>query len=391
MKLHLLLTGRCNLDCVYCFQTDRRVGQRLSTATARSALEAALGAGNPPHSVTLSGGEPFLSPTLVRRVVSAIREGPQTSQPIACTVITNGTLVRDADLDFLAEHDVKLQVSFDGAASAQARRGPGTYETVIRLLHQALGRQSDWARDGLSVAMIVQAATVPTLARSVSLLLSVGIREILISPLMTADPGWRRSTREQLEEQVERVVTASHRVWERTGDVPVSFLQSGRRPSRPTRKRTAGALCFASSPESVAVDPDGRAWGCPAFMASVQRLPTLGRRIAEKLELGDVHAPAFSERLTGLPRTAGHLPLLGERAKKWSWRGPCRDCAFFEECFVCPATTTHIPGNRDPHRMPDHHCDFQFTTSKARRRFLGQTGPNWLLAPDWMGRSTEAP
>lgn len=379
MKLHLLLSGRCNLDCAYCFQNDRRVGRRMSFTTAQASLDAVLGAGEAPHEVVLSGGEPFLAAAVVRRVVGAIRERPEPAGPVECSALTNGTLITDDDLDFLARHDVALQVSFDGVPAAQARRAPRTHDKVLSLLERTLARQPAWARRRLSVAMIVQAATVSTLARSVRGLLSLGVGKIILGPLMTHDPGWRRATLRQLEGQVEEIVTASRRLRAHTGTVPVSFLQSNRGASAPVT-RVPGAFCSVSSSESVTVDPDGHAWGCPSFTGSVQRLPPLGRAAAERLDLGDVVESGFRNRLARLPRRAGLLPLLRDRHKKWTWRGRCRDCSLFQQCLVCPVTTAHAPGNRDPHRIPAHQCDFQFVTLAARRDFLGQAGGlDWLL------------
>jgi len=379
VKLHLLLSGRCNLECAYCFQNERRVGKQMSATTAQASLDVVLGAGEPPHEVVLSGGEPFLAAALVRRVVSAIRERPEAAGPIECSALTNGTLVTDGDIDFLARQDVALQVSFDGTPSAQTRRAPRTHGKVLLLLERALALQPTWARRRLSVAMIVQATTVPMLARSVRGLLSLGVSNIVMSPLMTHDPGWTRATLRLLEGQVDEIVSASRRLRAHTGTVPVSFLRSGRGASAPVT-RIPGAFCSVSSPESVAVDPNGHAWGCPSFAGSVQRLPPLGRAAAKGLDLGGVLEPGFRSRLARLPRRAGQLPLLRDRHKKRTWRGRCRDCPLFEHCLVCPVTAAHAPGNRDPHKIPAHQCDFQFVTLAARRAFLRQTaGLDWLL------------
>jgi sulfatase maturation enzyme AslB (radical SAM superfamily) len=322
-------------------------------------------------------------------VVSLLRSHRGRHGTIECTVLTNGTLVADADIDFLAHHDVNLQVSFDGVETAQARRAPATHGRILRRLEGAIERQATWARGHLSVAMTTQAATVGTLSRSVRLLLSAGVQDIRLGPLTTHDPGWVRSVAGQLEEQVDRLTTDSRRHWERTGEVPVDFLSPNRRRRRSPGGRPPGAVCAVASPESVTIDPDGRAWACPAFAGSVQSLAVQDAEVWGHLDLGSVLAPGFRRALAQLPRQAGRLPLLKDKERKVSARGSCVDCPVFAQCMTCPASAVHAPGNRDPHRIPDHQCDFQLVTLQARRRFLAQIDASF--APPFFSQAPLAP
>jgi sulfatase maturation enzyme AslB (radical SAM superfamily) len=360
----------------------------MSLATAQAALEAALGAANSPHYVTLSGGEPFLARSLVRRVVSSIRKRDSGSDPIECTILTNGTLVNEDDLDFLVAHDVELQVSFDGGGSAAEPRGAGTNETVLHRLSAALERQPDWARTRLAVGMVVHTATLPSLAESVERLMAEGVSHIRAAPLLTHDPGWGETSFDQLEAQLARLVTTSVSRWRTTRQVPLELLRRSRRASDAPRE-TPGAPCRVASPQSFTVDPDGRAWGCPALAASLQTLPGLGRVASERLALGHVGDPGFRRRLERLPLVAGSLPLLANRTARWSSHGRCDSCEFSEQCSVCPAATVHIPGVLDPNRVPDHQCGFQRAVIAARQRFQDRVeGPTWLSRPATWPRTT---
>ena len=51
-----------------------------------------------------------------------------------CSLTTNGTLLGDDLLAFLADHDVRLDISFDGVLAAQEVRGAGSFPTLDRLL-----------------------------------------------------------------------------------------------------------------------------------------------------------------------------------------------------------------------------------------------------------------
>lgn len=165
--------------------------------------------------------------------------------------------------------------------------------------------------------------------------------------------------------------------WERTGEIPVTFLRPSAR-----RRETVGPrafVCAAPAGRNVAVDPTGRAWGCPSFVPGFQRLPPLGEEAAAGLHLGDVRHPDFRQRLAELPRRAGTVPLLVTREERRSLSGRCVDCPHAEQCLVCPAATCFIPGNRDPHRIPDNQCDFQRLILEARQRFQQRVaGPSLL-------------
>jgi uncharacterized protein len=79
----------------------------------------------------LSGGEPTLEPALLRRCVEYLRSAAPPGFAVDCSLATNGTLVDDDLLAFLADHDVGLDLSFDGvlpprSSGAQGASQPST-------------------------------------------------------------------------------------------------------------------------------------------------------------------------------------------------------------------------------------------------------------------------
>ncbi len=367
MDLHLIVTSACNLACTYCYQTAPREAARMSTEIAEAAVRIVLAAGDPPHRVVLSGGEPLLARDLVHQVIRSARDRAGESDSIDCVILSNGTLVNDDDLDLLAATDTELQLSFDGLG--QDRRAPGSAVPLGRLIARTMLRHPSWARRRLSVAMMVQGATVSTLAASIRSLLVWGVAEIGVEPLATHDPDWTGVARERLRQQVEEVATDSLAHWGRTGRLPVTFLRkAARRRNESDAERSSPFVCGAPTGRNVAVDPRGRAWACPSFVASLQRLPPLGEEAATALHLGDVRHPDFSRRLADLPRRSGAVPLLRLSPERRSARGRCVDCPHAVDCLVCPAATCFVPGRRDPHWIPDNQCDFQWITLEERRR-----------------------
>lgn len=80
-----------------------------------------------------TGGEPFLNPDMTRILIETLQYGP-------ATVLTNGTVLKDAWLEQLrqADHDsmfsLEIRVSIDGISAAQNDpiRGEGTFDRAMR-------------------------------------------------------------------------------------------------------------------------------------------------------------------------------------------------------------------------------------------------------------------
>ncbi len=130
--MDLSLTGKCNLQCHYCFYADEMVGRNdlpasrwltffdeLKTLAVRNA--------------TLSGGEVFTRPDrwdLIDALIDArMRYG----------ILTNGTLITEKTLEQFAvgkrrQRLNSIQVSIDGSCAAvhDASRGAGSFEKALR-------------------------------------------------------------------------------------------------------------------------------------------------------------------------------------------------------------------------------------------------------------------
>jgi sulfatase maturation enzyme AslB (radical SAM superfamily) len=374
LDVQLLVSGECNLACDYCYQNRRRVASRMPVAVAESVLERLSAAGHAPRRVIFAGGEPLLAKDLVWHVASSLRRASENRDPpIELALATNGTLLEDGDLARLEELDLELQVSFDGPEPAQRHRAVAAAPTLERLLERLRVRHPSYFQRRVALATTFHAATLGTLAESVRYLLAQGVAELRVRPVDTHDPGWPTDPRGQLAGQMDAIVEDSLVHWRRTGQIPVGFLRTSRAESR--RPEGEPFLCAAPTGHTLAVDPDGRGWACPTFAASLQSLPPLAAEVARVFDLGPVQAPDFIRRLEGLPEAARGLDVLTGRERKASAVGRCVECECRDECFVCPVTVCHVPGNRDPDRIPDIQCTFNALTYAARRQFRERTGP----------------
>lgn len=107
-KLTVSLTTACNLRCLMCPVIHRHAPRSLARTQALDV--ARFGAERGFGMVELSGGEPFLLPYIQELIEIACVNRAST-----VNVTTNATLLKPADIDFLANFpNLQIQVSFDG-------------------------------------------------------------------------------------------------------------------------------------------------------------------------------------------------------------------------------------------------------------------------------------
>jgi AdoMet-dependent heme synthase len=128
----------CNLECRHCFISCSPHNHSfgfLTLETVALVLEESVPLGVKEYYFT--GGEPFLNPDMVPILELTLRYGP-------ATVLTNGTVFREAWLQRLAEaeaaspYSLEFRVSIDGYSAAEndAVRGEGTFERALRGVRQ---------------------------------------------------------------------------------------------------------------------------------------------------------------------------------------------------------------------------------------------------------------
>lgn len=366
-----MLSGRCNLACSYCYQDNRRVRASMRWDSLRASLDAVLQMGADEVGVEFSGGEPLLEADLLRRAVRYI-ERHRGRREISLLLTSNGTLLTRELLDFLVEHAFRLRLSFDGVSAAQDLRAPGTFAVLDRLLDLLRQSHPEYFPKNVCVGMTLCASAIPQLAQSVRYFLGKGVAEIELGPRLTHEPGWSDAKKDELQAQVDEILKISLDHWRRTGLVPVEFLSGT--PLRDSKAPAGDFLCASVYGDALVVDPVGRAWACPLLVPSLCTIPPLATDAARALWLGKVSDPSLPRRLRRLPSRARALRIFTNKREKHSLYGRCADCRFVPDCFVCPTSICHIPGNDDPDRVPDFLCAYNQVTLAARERFDEMTG-----------------
>ena len=123
----------CNLRCAHCYQEGYHfedlpleklynIAQQISTALKKWNM---LGR------ISLTGGEPFLSPHLLA-LIEYIEADPNIKQ---FDILTNGTCITETHIDALKKCQKlrQIQISLDGPTESthDAVRGSGTFERVL--------------------------------------------------------------------------------------------------------------------------------------------------------------------------------------------------------------------------------------------------------------------
>ena len=124
------LTYACNLACIHCLSSSgRRDPRELSTDEAKAVIDemATLKI----FYVNIGGGEPLIRSDFFELVDYAVAKG------VGVKFSTNGTRLDADKAARLAGSDyIDIQISLDGADAAtnDAIRGPGSYETALRAM-----------------------------------------------------------------------------------------------------------------------------------------------------------------------------------------------------------------------------------------------------------------
>ena len=368
----LLLSGRCNLSCAYCYQDRRQVRDAMPWETIAVALSAALGGGGRALRVEFTGGEPLLEVALLKRAVKFAKSRRARDTKVSFSLTTNGTMLTPPLISWLFANEFEIRVSFDGIPAAQDLRGPGTFGVLDRLLDLLRTEFPTQFKEKVTLSTTLAATAIHGLAASIRYFIGKGVARIGIGPRLTWDPEWSCHSRDDLQEQVDEIVELSVDHWRRTGEVPVGFL--ARPPLRDRDAPVGNFLCGAPVGFALGVGPDGRVQACPLFVESLAALPPLAREASPVLDLGPVGDPGVLRRLASLPKRASKLRVFTDKRAKGSSYGACAECRYAADCRVCPASICHIPGNLDPDLVPDFVCAFNQVTLAARERFDEMTG-----------------
>jgi sulfatase maturation enzyme AslB (radical SAM superfamily) len=367
LGIAVALTTGCNLRCGYCYQRRGEV-RSMPWEVLRCVCDRLVRGGAAEPELGFGGGEPLLAlPMMVR----AARYLDETSPPGVFprfAVTTNGTLIGDDALRFLALRRVRTFLSFDGVDEAQRLRGQGTFALLDALLDRLHTDYPGYLGDHVTVTMTLSVENLPYLAAAVRYFLRRGVPSFTVSPVDTPEPGWHEECLGLLDRELAEASALCRAHFRQTGSVPFLCFQRGVR--RTSQRRRGLRMCRIGEGHGFFVDVDGEVVACGAFAPSLTRVPTeLARQAAAAAHLGHIADPDLLGRFESCRRAIAALDLFRNRERKHSPYGDCGKCRHLTECRICPMAIAALPGNEDPHRIPPLPCAFNLLTAKYRRRF----------------------
>lgn len=118
-RMDLFISQDCNLNCHYCYTRHSGNIQKknMSEAVARAAVDLLFRESNKVENPVISfyGGEPMLGFALLKTIIPyANKKAEEFHKTVKFTMTTNGTLLTDEAIEFLAENKVNTMVSLDG-------------------------------------------------------------------------------------------------------------------------------------------------------------------------------------------------------------------------------------------------------------------------------------
>lgn len=126
----LNLTNKCNLDCSFCYNSNRHTDE-MDVDRIMGRIKESAGLFDAHASFAILGGEPFLQPERALRAVDLANEIFLVTPPL---VSTNGTLIDKRLAADLAKRRIEVQVSIESHDPDinDADRGKGAFDKACR-------------------------------------------------------------------------------------------------------------------------------------------------------------------------------------------------------------------------------------------------------------------
>lgn len=188
--LNLFFTGRCNLNCNYCFvEKEQQKNSTLSELSLRKSVDQFLAIPGGKKLISFNGGEPLLEWRLLKKIYSyAFKKAKSLDIFLDIVIVTNGTLLTQEIVDFFSEHGAILKISIDGDKQTHDAQRPfsgkskkSTFELVMSNLENI-----NWKGVSPSASMVFTPDSISKLNENIKFLSNQGFASIELYPELYA-------------------------------------------------------------------------------------------------------------------------------------------------------------------------------------------------------------
>ena len=362
--------GACNLDCAYCYYTDKprelypdvdkfQMSEEVLESYVRQYLEAM------PVQCDFGwqGGEPLLAgKEFFRRAVALQKEHGRDGQTIANAMQTNGTLLDDEWCELFAEHRFLVGISLDGPPEWHDRfrrdhAGNATFHRAWAGLELLRKHHVEF-----NVLVTLNSANAPHAGNIYRYFANRGIRYVQFIPILERAPDGRPTDYSCTAEQFGQFMLDVFELWasrdvgqvsERLIDSVLHTLIFGR----------AATCCYAQRCANAHVlEFNGDLYACDHFVYPRWKIGNILERPLADL-VRDPRLDEFAKMKTELPTR-------------------CTQCEFLPLCFSgCPKH--HMPPGTDPERV-NHFCE-------GYKRFFREALPELKRMAEYFKRGEQPP
>lgn len=362
-------TDRCNLNCSYCYIPERmrRRGSHMSPAdlvmalrTLKRYFHTRLPAGVKPQ-IVFHGAEP----TLNREAVFAGLEKFQDDFRFG--VQTNGTLLDDADLDFLTSRGVAIGLSLDAGTESVDRRtrttwaGRSVFPAVLATMEKLRGYPN------YSVICTVTRHNVRHLSRMVEFFHERGVSTCMLNPVRCTRAGARaiKLLDHEMNPHYLAALDRTYALYRETGRklVVANFANVLVAILAPQARRLMCDISPCGGGRSFfAVSAQGDLFPCSEFIG----LP--------EFKGGNLFQGSIETALT----SAAFRRVTGRTIENIT---PCRRCAVRHFCGApCPAEAHEMNGGMD---RPGAFCELYEEQARYAFRLIADGRQDAFLWDDW--------
>lgn len=141
LNLTIATTLACNLKCPYCFEEGNKSKTIMKKDVEDAIVKYIISQKKRKIGITWFGGEPLLNASTIKNITSQLKDYKITFES---TIITNGTLFSDANVQMLDENEIKLvQITLDGTKESHNRKrffanGKGTFDLILSNIESIL-------------------------------------------------------------------------------------------------------------------------------------------------------------------------------------------------------------------------------------------------------------